>query len=101
MASYTPKGKAHWILALLAERGPTSRDDLYAVAHYDLMESSSKRVRYVIAALVTDGLVVHRQWRDELTETGREALQVLDAGRTWTTEPVQPGARVFARAEAA
>lgn len=74
-STFHPSGKGHWALELL-ERGPMRRLDLIAEADF----ARIKKILYVIAALQSDGLILHRGTSYEITTLGRAALETLRGG---------------------
>lgn len=92
-STYRPEGKSHWMLEQL-EFGPMSRVDLFTAAD----AAGISKARYVRSALLADGLVRHVFDRDELTDLGREVLEILRDGHPYFTPgAVVPNVRVFER----
>lgn len=96
-AIYRPDGKSQWVLEQL-EFGPMNRSDPLDAAKIVGME----RIRYVIAGLITNGMVTHAFNRDEITEAGLDALETLRDGHLVFHEHdgspvIRANARVFER----
>lgn len=77
--TFDPSGKGHWVLELLS-RGPMRRLDLIAEADF----ARIKKILYVIGALQTEGLILHRQSSYEITTLGCVALKTLRAGTAFS-----------------
>lgn len=92
-STYRPDGKAHWLLEQL-EFGPMARVDLMGAAE----DAGINKARYVIGALITDGFVTHAFNHDQLTDSGREALETLRDGHpVFSPGAAVPSVRVFER----
>lgn len=76
-STYHANGKGHWVLEQLAA-GPLRRDELLVAGEV----AGYPKIRYVIAAMQTDGFIFHRAHCYSLSDTGVAALDRLRAGRT-------------------
>lgn len=97
-STYHANGKGHWLLEQLAN-GAVSRDDL--LKEGDL--AGYPKVKYVVAAMQSDGFIIHRGRDYALTDTGVAALDRLRAGRpvSGPAPEVQTSVRIFDRQVAA
>jgi hypothetical protein len=97
-STYHANGKGHWLLERLVN-GPVERDELLVEGEL----AGHRKIVYVIAAMQTDGFIVHRSRAYALTDTGVAALDRLRAGRAVAgpVAEVRTSVRIFDRQVAA
>ena len=99
MIGYSPHGRAHSALRRLAQ-GTATFDGLQAFACANVSPSKLAKFKFLMRAMKRDGLVDLEGNTYSITDTGRDALADLEAGRWVDGHQPRPNVRVFAQAVA-